>query len=276
MASPRYHAAATPSTGPRESLSTQEALFGRVRKLRRMRDSLRSQVLRPVVERRRALAERPDDCLTALIQHQAVDASFTDEDVLDQLVTLIGAGHDTSAYFLCYACFELARHPHIQDALRKELSTDQDDLFRRVVRETLRLYPVIPMVTRVAARATSVVDGHGKSKSIPKGARLIVPFFLLNRLPEVWGADAADFRPDRFLAISGGVAAPAQGFLPFGSGARSCVGQSLALLEARTFLRELLDVYELRPVPGFSPSIKAGVSLTSAGGVRVRLSKRAV
>ena len=63
-----------------------------------------------------------DDCLTALIQHQSVDPSFSDEDVLDQLVTLIGAGHDTSAYFLCYACFELARHPEIQEALREELS----------------------------------------------------------------------------------------------------------------------------------------------------------
>ena len=257
-------------------LPMSETLFGRVRKLRRMRDSLRSKVLRPVVERRRALAERPDDCLTALIQHQSIVSTFTDEHVLDQLVTLIGAGHDTSAYFLCYACFELARHPEIQDALREELSTDSDELFRRVVRETLRLYPVIPMVTRVAACATTVVDGHGNNKSIPKGARLIVPFFLLNRLPEVWGADAASFKPDRFLAISGGVAAPAQGFLPFGSGARSCVGQGLALLEARIFLRELLAVYELKPVPGFAPSIKAGVSLTSAGGVRVRLVKRAV
>ena len=246
-----------------------------VRKLRRMRDSLRSKVLRPVVEQRRALVERPDDCLTALLEHQAVDPSFSDADVLDQLVTLIGAGHDTSAYFLCYACFELARNPEIQDALREELSTDDDDLFRRVVRETLRLYPVIPMVTRVASCATTVVDGCGKEKAVPQGARLIVPFFLLNRLPEVWGSDAADFRPDRFLDINGGVAAPSQGFLPFGSGARTCVGQSLALLEARIFLRELLDEYELRPVPGFAPIIKAGVSLTSAGGVRVRLVKRA-
>ena len=53
----------------------------------------------------------------------------------------------------------------------------------------------------------------------PEGCSPIVPLFLLNRLPEVWGADAAEFRPDRFLAISGGVAAPAQGFLPFGSAA---------------------------------------------------------
>jgi len=255
-------------------LPMSETLFGRVRKLRRMRDSLRSKVLRPVVEQRRRLGERPDDCLTALIQHQAVDPTFTDDDVLDQLVTLIGAGHDTSAYFLCYACFELARNADIQEALRKELSTNEDELFRRVVRETLRLYPVIPMVTRVAACSTSVVDGHGNNKSIPKGARLIVPFFLLNRLPEVWGADAASFKPDRFLDVNGGVAAPSFGFLPFGSGARTCVGQGLALLEARIFLRDLLGGYELRPVPGFAPSIKAGVSLTSAGGVRVRLVKR--
>ena len=257
-------------------LPMSETLFGRVRKLRRMRDSLRSKVLKPVVEKRRRLGERPDDCLTALIEHQSVDPTFTNEDVLDQLVTLIGAGHDTSAYFLCYACFELARNPDVQEALRQELSTDEDELFRRVVRETLRLYPVIPMVTRVAACSTKVVDGHGNNKSIPKGARLIVPFFLLNRLPEVWGADAASFKPDRFLDINGGVAAPSQGFLPFGSGARTCVGQGLALLEARTFLRELLAVYELKPVPGFAPSIRAGVSLTSAGGVRVRLVKRSM
>merc|ERR1711934_400902 len=105
------------------------------------------------------------------------------------------------------------------------------------------------MVTRVAACSTTVVDGCGKEKAIPKGARLIVPFFLLNRLPEVWGEDAASFKPDRFLDVNGGVAAPSQGFLPFGSGARTCVGQSLALLEARIFLRGLLASYQSGSVP---------------------------
>lgn len=255
-------------------LPMSETLFGRVRKLRRMRDDLRSKVLGPVVERRRRMRDPPDDCLTALVRHQMLDRSFTDADVLDQLVTLIGAGHDTSAYFLCYACFELARYPIIQEDLRRELRTDTEDLCRRVVRETLRLYPVIPMVTRVAAVSTSLVDGRGNVKHVPRGARCVVPFFLLNRLPEVWGADAAEFRPDRFLEVRGAVAAPAQGFLPFGSGARTCVGQALALLEAKVFLRKLLDAYDLKEVPGFAPVIKAGVSLTAAGGVRVRLAKR--
>ena len=146
--------------------------------------------------------------------------------------------------------------------------------------EVLRLYPVIPMVTRVCARDSTLPDASGAEARVPRGARLVVPFFLLNRLPSTWGADAATFDPDRWAVdggSAGGLARAKAGFLPFGYGSRTCIGYGLALLEARVFFAKLLGAYDLAEVPGFSPTIKAGVSLTAENpkGIKVRFRRRA-
>ena len=114
-----------------------------------------------------------------------------------------------------------------------------------------------------------------------RGSRVLVPFFLMNRLPRLWGDDAAAFDPDRWLPHqrahrSDGVMLASQGFLPFGYGGRTCIGYALALLEMRVFFGRLLDRYVLEDVPGFAPTIKAGVSLTveNPKGIKVRFRKR--
>ncbi len=261
--------------------------FPRVRRLAASCAAVRRQVFMPLIERRRAMVRAgaaPDDCLTALVASDGDDA-FSDDDLLDQLVTLVGAGHDTSAYFCCYGALMLAKHPDVQARLRAELSEGKSDwpdsLLKRVVMEVLRLYPVIPMVTRQCAKATDLVDDHGATKRVPKGSRVLVPFFLMNRLPRLWGDDAAAFDPDRWLPHqrahrSDGVMLASQGFLPFGYGGRTCIGYALALLEMRVFFGRLLDRYVLEDVPGFAPTIKAGVSLTveNPKGIKVRFRKR--
>ena len=261
-------------------------LLPRVRRLAESCAAVRSQVFLPLLRRRRAAMDEgtaPDDCLTALL---AAQEGFSDDELMDQLVTLIGAGHDTSAYFCCYAALLLAKHPTWQRRLRDELRGDdldwQASLLKRVVMEVLRLFPVIPMVTRTCARATDLPDDTGETKRVPRGARLLVPFFLLNRLPSIYGQNAADFDPDRWLDHqsahrSDGVMVAKKGFLPFGYGSRTCIGYSLALLEMRVFFKRLLDRYDLDDVPGFAPTIKAGVSLTveNPKGIKVRFRRRA-
>ncbi|KAH8098700.1 cytochrome p450 [Aureococcus anophagefferens] len=101
--------------------------FPRVRRLAASCAAVRRQVFMPLIERRRAMVRAgaaPDDCLTALVASDG-DEAFSDDDLLDQLVTLVGAGHDTSAYFCCYGALMLAKHPDVQARLRAELSEER-------------------------------------------------------------------------------------------------------------------------------------------------------
>ena len=137
------------------------------------------------------------------------------------------------------------------------------------------------MVTREAAVDAKLPDAAGRDLDVPRGSRLLVPFFLLNRLPSIWGPTAADFDPDRWLPTqqahrTDGVMLSKNGFLPFGYGTRTCIGYSLALLEMRVFFQRMLQRYDLLDIPGFAPTIKAGVSLTveNPKGIKVRFRKR--
>ena len=269
----------------------------RVRRVEADIKTFRSELLDPLIAHRKAelSADRvrtreeeapavPEDCLTALL-----GADYSEPEIRDQLVTLIGAGHDTTSFFSCYAALMLAKHPDVQEAVRRELCSatfDSDfcwatSLLKRVVQETLRLYPVIPMVTRVTAHATSLPDGRGGRLELPAKTRVLVPFFLINRLPEIYGDDAARFDPDRWLESnqatkSDGITNSKQGFLPFGHGSRTCVGYSLALIEMRVIFQRILARYDLHEIPGFAPTIKAGVSLTVVNpkGIKVRIVRR--
>lgn len=212
-----------------------------------------------------------------------------DLEICQQLVTLLSAGHDTTAYFCCYACYLLAKHPDIQEKLRVELADDDgfdfpSSLLKRVIQEVLRLYPIIPMVTRVAVRDAKIpTDDDNSQLDVPKGTRILVPFFALNRLPHLWGQDAAEFNPDRWIetnekTLSDGVQYTKSGFMPFGYGSRTCIGYTFALVETRAILTRLLARYELRELPGFVPTIKAGVSLTveNPKGIKISLKRRSL
>lgn len=248
-------------------------------------------ILRLIEHRRELMRAQPDscpdDCLTALLREQQenTEMPLPDEEICQQIITLISAGHDTTAYFCCYAALMLAKHPEMQSNLRAELLADTFDwpnsLLKRVMQEVLRLYPVIPMVTRVSAKAASLPTVNGDKLKLPKDTRILVPFFALNRLPSLWGADAAEFNPDRWLETnqstpSEGIQFYKNGFMPFGYGSRTCIGYTFALVEARAILTRLLARFELIPVPGFSPTIKAGVSLTVENPKGIKISFRRV
>lgn len=190
--------------------------------------------------------------------------------IVDEVATMIVAGHETTATALFWACLMLARVPAWQDAVAEEVrdadlsvegaATTLPDLkvTTAVVREVLRLFPPAFMTGREA-----VVDAELCGVPVKKGAMLLLPFWMLHRRPDLW-RDADAFDPRRFLE---GPEPERFAFLPFGAGPHVCIGAQLAMTEAVLVLARLvqtvrLQVREDRPVlplgvlstrPSYSP-----------------------
>ena len=154
----------------------------------------------------------------------------------DQLVTLLAAGHETTAGSLAWALERLARHPDILARMRDE---DGDDYLDAVVKEVLRSRPVLAIAPRQVV-SPFTVGGW----TLPPGVHVTPCIYLTHRRPELWG-DPTAFRPERFL--DGDPPAP-YAFIPFGGGTRRCLGAAFATLEMREVLRAVASRYALRAV----------------------------
>lgn len=129
-----------------------------------------------------------------------------------------------------------------------------------------RLYSIIPAVTRVATEEVHIKEAN---VTIPKGATVMIPMFLINRDPELWDKPA-EFNPDRFEG-KGDFTSAKNGFFPFGYGARTCIGNTLAQMESGVFICHLLMKFRIKAEPGFKPAIMSGISLTTSNGINVIL-----
>ncbi len=237
-----------------------------------------------VVARRRAQGVGEDDeDLLALLLRAADSGMLTETSVRGEVATMVVAGHETVASALAWTLHLLATHPEAQERLHAELDevlADGDthrapgwaDLARlrwtrAVVDESLRLYPPAWVVTRKAA-ADDVVDGV----AVPAGTLAIVSPWLLHRREETYG-DAEAFAPGRFLEES--PPSPARGeYLPFGAGARICIGRDFAIVEAVLMLAALLRDRLVEPVPGAEPVLEAQVTLRPKHGMSLRFAPR--
>ncbi|KAJ9607913.1 hypothetical protein H2200_007992 [Cladophialophora chaetospira] len=179
---------------------------------------------------------------------------FSDDYLFSQLLTTISAGHDTTASALTWATWLLASHPDIQDRLRAEciaqladiptsevdasnFDTDKMPFLSAVCNESLRLYPPAPGTSRNSVVPTTIGKYH-----IPQGTPAVITAWAINRSRDLWGADAAEFKPDRWLegphAANGGAETP-HAFITFLHGPRSCIGQAFARLEMKCLLAAL-------------------------------------
>jgi cytochrome P450 len=239
---------------------------------------------RKIVHERRGKMSRGevpelDDCLTAMINE-----NLEEKDMADHFVTLICAGHDTTAYFSSYMCLLLAQNPAAQDKLYEEITSAMqgrdevtaDDVvelkyMQKVMQETLRLYSIIPQVTRVSAEEVHIKEAN---VTIPKGVNVMIPMFLINRDPEIW-ENPSEFIPERFDGKSNvDFTSAKNGFFPFGYGSRTCIGNTLAQIESAIFMCKLLKKFRFEPDTGFRPSILSGISLTTSNGINVVLRER--
>jgi cytochrome P450 family 135 len=182
------------------------------------------------------LAER-DDVLSLLLQARHDDGSpMEDRELRDELMTLLVAGHETSATALAWALEALTRHPAALDRLREEVDANEDAYLDAVIKETLRLRPVIALVLR---RLTEPMEIGGRL--LPAGVNVAPCIYLVHRRPDLY-PDPRAFRPERFLEDSPGTYT----WFPFGGGVRRCLGASFAQFEMKVVLRELVARLDIR------------------------------
>jgi cytochrome P450 len=189
------------------------------------------------IRRRRADPATPerDDVLSLLVQARDEDGEpMTDAEIRDELMTLLVAGHETTATALAWALEQLARNP---DVLERLSDGGDERYLDAVIQETLRLRPVIVMVVR---RLTEPMElGEWR---IPAGVTVAPCAYLIHRDPAIYPEPEA-FRPERFLDSPPGTYT----WIPFGGGVRRCLGASFAQLEMRTVLATILRNARLRP-----------------------------
>jgi len=211
------------------------------------RDSFRNLLRAEIAERQRVHgAEERHDVLTLLLEARYDDGgALSEEELLDELSTLLVAGHETSATALSWALYFVHKNPSLLDALSAELRNasspvDPDvlvglPLLGAVCNEALRLHPVVPIAIRRAARELSV-----RGVEVPAGKCVAVAVTLLHAHPDVW-SEPERFRPDRFLTRK---YSPFE-YAPFGGGARRCVGAAFALYEMKIVLGTILAGHRL-------------------------------
>jgi cytochrome P450 len=219
------------------------------------------------------LQER-QDILSLLLQARDEDGNaMTDAELRDELVTLLLAGHETTATSTAWAIERLVRHPAKLARLAAEIDAGEgDEYMQAVISETLRVRPVVPLVVRVLEEPLRV-GGY----ELPRGTRVAPSIYLTNRNPRVYEAPT-EFRPERFL----GSAPETFSWIPFGGGIRRCIGASFATLEMKLVLSTMLG--ELQPsLPRRGGrlfrngewNVRRAITLVPAAGARVVWNARA-
>lgn len=237
------------------------------------------RLLYRLIDRRRAegTAGR-DDILTMLLEARYEDGrGMTNTELRDELMTLLAAGHETSATVLAWAITCLAREPEVQRLAREEvdrvLSGAPDDAVTRtelpyvegVVKEAMRLHPVVMAVGRVL-QVPCTLGGL----RLPKGTLAAVSIYLTHRDPALW-PDPLRFDPARFV----GTRPSPYAYLPFGGGVRRCIGMAFALYEMRIVLAEVLRAFRLEPAPGSTGRpVRRTVTMAPERHAPVRLIRR--
>jgi cytochrome P450 len=218
------------------------------------------------IARRRSLPEeeRGDDVLSVLLSARHEDGSpMSDQELRDELMTLLGAGHETSATGLSWAFERLVRSPGALERLSAD--PDDDAYLDAVIKETLRVRPV---VTDVARKLTKDMEIAGYE--VPAGMIVLCVIALVHRRDDLW-PDPEAFRPERFLE---GQPEP-YSWLPFGGGVRRCIGAAFAQYEMKVVLRTIMRRARLRAdTPEDERGVLRHVTVVPARGTRVVLEER--
>jgi cytochrome P450 len=233
-------------------------------RLRGVLDRL-DELFRTAIAERRAAPAPGGDVLSLLLAATDGDgAPLPDGEVRDELLTMIMAGYETTSTALAWAFERLLRAPEILEQTTRAAEAGDGSYLDAVANESLRARPVVPALAR-KTRQDVVVGGF----SIPAGSVLMVSVYLLHMDPELF-AEPTEFRPERFLDPDL-ARAP---WMPFGAGARRCLGASFAQVEMQVVLRAVLTSARLRPVGrGPEPVARRRFTFAPARGAKVRVER---
>jgi len=235
--------------------------FLRITKLKRAVDD---EIYRLIAERRRQPAGGNDVLAMMLAARDELGRAMTDVEVRDELVTLLLAGHETTATSLAWTFDQLLAHPAVYEKLRDELAQGRDTYLDAVLRETMRVRPIIPMIGRHVAKPYQL----GRW-TIPAGNRLAPSIYLAGQRADAY-PDPRAFKPERWL----GVKPDPYTWLPFGGGTRRCIGMAFAQFEMRIVLQTVVPRARMQLADGPATVSRRGITLAPSGGTRVVLQQR--
>jgi cytochrome P450 len=219
------------------------------------------------IDERRRTGERRDEVLSMLLDARHEDGSeMSREEVRDELMTALVAGHETSASELAWAFERLTREPRVVRRLHEEIDAGEgDEYLTATIEETLRHRPVLPQAEpRLVTKPIVVGDWRYEP-----GAVLAASAWLVHHDPEIYPGPFA-FRPERFLDERPGTYT----FIPFGGGRRRCIGASFAMLEMKVALGAVLSRYTLAAASGRERIRRRGITITPRHGARTVLLSR--
>lgn len=192
-----------------------------------------------VNERRNHQGERGDLLDMLLAAERSDGTAMSQVEVRDNLMSMVLAGHETTTGELAWACQLLAHNPKVQDQLREELDSSDDTYLTATVHETMRHRPVFVFTIPRQVAGAEVQIGE---RTYPPQVQLAACTYLLHHRPDLY-PDPHAFRPERFI----GAAAQSRTWLPWGGGAKHCLGRHFAVLEVQTVLRHLIGSRVLLP-----------------------------
>jgi cytochrome P450 len=251
--------------------------------LRRRRDEEDAAGAAPATGGRQDTGEArvPDDLMHRLMRAQDPETgqSMNEERLIDNLLTFYLAGHETTARALAWTLYLVARSPQWAAMLEEEIDRvtggapvegahiERLALVQQVLKESMRLYPPVPLLSRQCVAATRL-DGI----EVAPGATVVMPIYAMHRHARRW-EDPDAFDPTRFAPEREAKIARYQ-YLPFGAGPRICIGMAFAMIEATAMLATLLQKARFAPVAGHEPFPLARVTLQPGGGMPLKVDLR--
>ena len=234
-----------------------------------------------VIRERRASSEHSGDLLDMLLEARDEDTGqgMNDEQVRNEVASIYGAGHETTAVTLSWVWLALNQNPEVLARLQQEVDTvlqgrlpvlsDLPNLpyTSAVIEETLRVYPPVPLTVRLAEQDAQVGGFH-----IPKGSLMAISIFNIHRHPDYW-QDPLAFRPERFL-LENKAGLNRAAFIPFLTGPHLCIGNNFAMLEGQLLLAMIVQRYVLRLDPALPVGRDIALTMRPRGGLPVRLEPR--
>jgi len=239
------------------------------------------KLVQATIARRRQGSQEHEDFLAAFMQGRDKDTgeAMTDRELIDEVMTLIVAGHETSACTLNWVWYLLSLHPEAEAEVQKEADQIADvenpdfmqitgmSFSRQVVEEALRLYPPVWLFTR-----KTLEDDRLGDYFVPAGTDIFIAPYFLHRHPEFW-QDVEQFKPERFTedAVK---ARHKQAFIPFSAGPRRCIGDFFATVEMQVHLAILAREFHLEYVPDKPIELSPNVNLRSKHSILMRVRSR--
>lgn len=223
-------------------------------------ENLRSIVLKLINEEKKRVNPNPSSVLERLVH-----SGLSDDELVDEALTMLLAGHETSAHSLTWTIGLLAKHPEIQEKLRKLVSEkplEEIPYLSWVIMESMRLYPAFPVLSRKAQEDDTLGNYH-----IPKNTNVVIPIFVMQRNSSNF-ENALTFDPERFANPE---TQKSFAYLPFSKGSRKCIAEAFAMSEMSIVVYHLIKNFRFELTTAGFPECVASVSLKPVNGMKVRI-----